>query len=334
MPTTSPEIRKAAVLLMSLPEELAVTLMSKLQPKEIEAVSIEIAKVGLLVAEEQDSVINEFADINPNKLPTPGGGLDLANSLVEGALGQNATPTLDNVRQSIEALPFGFLKKVDPQNLLTFVIDEHPQTIALILSHMAPKYGAQIIAGLPPNRQQQVVRRIAQMGQTNLEVIREVERGLESRMSSVMSQSFENAGGLQTVASILNVTDRATERTLMESLTQEDPALVEEIRRLMFVFEDISKLSDKDIQTLLKNVETAQWAMALKGVSEELKTKILGNMSSRAAQGLNEEMEFLGAVRVSEVEAIQQQIVDVVRRLESAGELSTQNQDANESFIQ
>lgn len=334
MVLSNTDIRKAAVLLMSLPEEVAVSVMSKLLPKEIEAVSIEIAKVGRLSSDEQDSVINEFADINPNRLATPGGGLELAKSLVEGALGQNAPPTIDNVRQSIEALPFGFLKKVDPQNLLTFIVDEHPQTIALILSHMAPKYGAQIIAGLPPNRQQQVVRRIAQMGQTNPDVIRDVEKGLESRMSSVMSQSFENAGGIQAVAGILNVTDRATERTLMEGLTQEDPALVDEIRRLMFVFEDISKLSDKDIQTLLKNVETSQWAMALKGVSEELKTKILGNMSSRAAQGLKEEMEFLGAVRASEVESIQQQIVDIVRRLETAGEVTTQNEDANESFIQ
>lgn len=334
MPLTNPEIRKAAVLLMSLPEDLAVKLLSKLDPKEVEAVSIEIAKVGRLASDEQTVVINEFADINPNKLSTQGGGLDLAKSLVEKALGENASATLDNVRQSIEAMPFGFLKKVDPQNLLTFVIDEHPQTIALILSHMPPKYGAQIIAGLPSNRQQQVIRRIAQMGQTNPDVIRDVERGLESRMSSVMSQSFENAGGVQAVASILNVTDRATERTLMDGLTQDDPALVEQIRRLMFVFEDISKLSDKDIQTLLKNVENSQWAMALKGVSEDLKTKILGNMSSRASQALKEEMEFLGAVRASEVEGIQQQIVDIVRRLESAGEVTTQSADTSESFIQ
>lgn len=334
MPMINHDIRKAAILLMSLSEDVAASLLSKLHPKEVEAVSIEIAKVGRMSSEEQENVINEFADINPNKLSTNVGGLELAKSLVEKALGQNAAPTLDNVRQTIEALPFGFLKKVDPQNLLTFIVDEHPQTIALILSHMPPKYSAQIVAGLPPARQQQVVRRIAYMGQTNPEVIRDVERGLENRMSSVMSQSFENAGGVQAVASILNVADRSTERTLMDGLTQDDPSLVDEIRRLMFVFEDIQKLSDKDVQTLLKNVENAQWAMALKGVSEELKTKILGNMSSRAAQALREEMEFLGAVRASEVEGIQQQIVDIVRRLEDAGEVTLQNEEAAESFVQ
>lgn len=319
---------------MSLPEEQAGQLLSKLTPKQVEAVSIEIAKLGRVPVEEQEAVINDFADSNPAALGSNVGGLELARSLVEKALGKNASDTLDNVRQSIEALPFGFLKKVDPQNLLTFIIDEHPQTIALILSHLNPNYGAQIVSGLPTERQLAVIRRIANMGQTNPEVIREVELGLESRMSSVMSQSFENAGGVSSVAEILNVTDRATERSLLENLAQEDPDLVEEIRRLMFVFDDINKLSDKDVQTVLKNVEAAQWAMALKGASEELKSKILGNMSQRASQMLREEMEFLGAVRLSEVEAVQQQIVDIVRRLEDSGELTVNTGSEEESFIQ
>jgi flagellar motor switch protein FliG len=328
------EIRKAAVLLMSLPEEQAAGLMSKLSPKQIESVSIEIAKLGRIPGDEQDSVINEFTDMNPNKVAGSTGNLDLAKSLVEKALGKDATKTLDNVRQTIEALPFGFLKKVDPQNLLTFITEEHPQTISLILSHMSPKYGAEVIKGLPPNKQLQVVRRIAKMGQTSPEVIREVERGLEIRMSSVMSQSYENAGGVQSVAGILNVSDRAVERVLLDNLMQEDPELVEEIRRLMFVFEDIAKLSDKDMQTLMKNVENSQWAMALKGTSEELRQKVQGNMSQRAAAMLKEEIEFLGAVRSSEVEAMQQQIVDVVRRLEDAGEVTLQHNEGNEEFIQ
>lgn len=319
---------------MSLPEEEAGQILSKLAPKQVEAVSIEIAKIGRVPTEEQESVINEFADSNPAALGSNVGGLDLAKALVEKALGKNATDTMDNVRQSIEAMPFGFLKKVDPQNLLTFIIDEHPQTIALILSHLNPNFGAQIVSGLPTERQLAVIRRIANMGQTNPEVIREVELGLENRMSSVMSQSFENAGGVSSVAEILNVTDRATERSLLENLAQEDPDLVEEIRRLMFVFDDINKLSDKDVQTVLKNVEAAQWAMALKGSSEELKAKILGNMSQRASQMLKEEMEFLGAVRLSDVEAVQQQIVDVVRRLEDTGELTLHAGGEEESFIQ
>lgn len=334
MPVQESEVRKAAVLLMSLPEDQAVMLMGRLEPKQVEAVSIEIAKVGRIRAEEQDAIINEFADINPNKIGGSTGGLDLAKSLVEKALGKDANKTLENVRQTIEALPFGFLKKIDPQNLLTFVIDEHPQTIALILSHMPAKYSAEVIKGLTPVKQLQVIRRVAKMGQTSPEVIREVERGLENRMSSVMNQSYENAGGVQSVAGILNVSDRATERALLENLTQEDPELVDEIRRLMFVFEDIAKLSDKDIQSLLKNVENSQWAMALKGTSEELRQKILGNMSQRAAVMLKEEMEFLGAVRSSEVEGVQQTIVDIVRKLEDAGEVTLQNESGAEEFIQ
>jgi flagellar motor switch protein FliG len=327
------DIRKAAILLMSLPEAQAVQLLSKLPPKQVEQVSIEIAKLGRLSGDEQENVIHEFADANPNLLGLSGGGLDVARSLVEKALGSKASSTLDIVRQSIEAVPFGFLKKVDPQNLLTFIIDEHPQTIALVLSHLPPAYGAEIVKGLPAERQLAVIRRIAHMGQTNPEVIHEVERGLESRMASLMQQSFEKAGGVPSVAEILNVSDRATERALLESLSQDDPELVEEIRRLMFVFDDLTKLSDKDIQSVLKNVETPQWAMALKGASGDLKQKILGNMSQRAAGMLSEEIEYLGAVKLSEVEVVQQQIVDIVRRLEDAGEITVHAADASEQMI-
>lgn len=328
----SAEVRKAAVLLMSLPEDDAAQLLTKLTPKQVELVTIEIAKLGRLSGDEQDSIIHEFADANPNSLGSTG-GLEVAKTLVEKAFGKDATGTLDNLRQQIEALPFAFLKKVDPQNLLTFISDEHPQTIALILSHLPASYGAEIVKNLTTERQLAVIRRIATMGQTNPEVIKEVERGLESRMANLMNQSFEKAGGVNSVAEILNVTDRATERSLLESLAQQDPALVEDIRRLMFVFDDLCKLTDKDIQSLLKNVETAQWAMALKGASSELKQKVLGNMSQRAAAMLNEEMEFLGSRRLSEVEAVQQQIVDVVRRLEDAGEITIHAADEQEEFI-
>ena len=210
-------------------------------PKEVEAVSIEIARTSGISGEEQEAVIQDFASANPTGLTGRSGGLDVAKQLVERALGKGADATLDNVRQSIEALPFGFLQKVDSQNLLTFIIDEHPQTIALILSHLPPQQAAEIISGLPADRQLAVIRRVATMGQTSPEIIKEVERGLEHRMSSVMSQQFENAGGVASVAEILNVIDRATERSLLENLAQEDPDLVEEIRRLMFVFEDISQ---------------------------------------------------------------------------------------------
>ena len=328
------ESRKAAILLMSLPDEQAAQLLGKLEPKQVEAVSIEIARLGAVNGEEQETVIQDFASANPGGLTVKAGGLEVAKQLVERALGKSAGATLDNVRQSIEALPFGFLQKVDSQNLLTFIMDEHPQTIALIVSHLPPQQASEILSGLPAERQLSVIRRIATMGQTSPEIIKEVERGLEHRMSSVMSQQFENAGGVSSVAEILNVIDRSTERSLLDNLSREDPDLVEEIRRLMFVFEDISKLGNREIQTLLKNVESPQWAMALKGASAELKDKILGNMSKRAADLLREEMEYLGPVRLSAVEQTQQQIVDVVRRLEDAGEITTHSEEQEEQFIQ
>jgi flagellar motor switch protein FliG len=328
------DIRKAAILLMSLPDEQGAQLLGKLSAKEVEAVSIEIAKISGISGDEQETVIQDFASANPSGLTGRSGGLDVARQLVERALGKGAGATLDNVRQSIEALPFGFLQKVDSQNLLTFLIDEHPQTIALIVSHLPPPQAAEIISGLPADRQLSVIRRVATMGQTSPEIIKDVERGLEQRMSSVVSQQFENAGGVASVAEMLNVIDRATERSLLENLAQEDPDLVEEIRRLMFVFEDITALSNRDIQTLLKNVESSQWAMALKGASPELKEKILGNMSKRASDLLREEMEYLGPVRLSNVEQMQQQIVDVVRRLEDSGEITTHSNEEEEQFIQ
>jgi flagellar motor switch protein FliG len=319
---------------MSLPEEEAGKVLSKLTAKQAELVSVEIAKIGLISGEEQELAIKDFAEASPVTIGAGTGGLDLAKNLLERAMGKNATTTIESVRQQIEAMPFGFLQKVDSQNLLTFIMDEHPQTIALILSHLQASQAADIISGLPSDRQLAVVRRIATMGQTNPEIIHEVEKGLEQRMSSVMSQQFENAGGVEAVAEILNVTDRATERSLLENLAQEDPDLVEEIRRLMFVFEDIAKFSSKDVQTLLKNVENSQLAMALKGASEELKQKMLGNMSVRAADLLREEREYLGPVRLSAVEQVQQQIVDVIRRLEDAGEITISAGEEAEEFIQ
>ncbi|HUE74437.1 MAG TPA: flagellar motor switch protein FliG [Pirellulaceae bacterium] len=329
-----PEVRKAAILLTCLPEEQAAQILSKLTPKQVEAVTIQIAKLGRLAGDELASVAKEFAESNPHSLGGELGGVEVAKSLVERAFGDKAGGTLENLKHSIEALPFHFLKKVDPQNLLTYVIDEHPQTIALILSHLPPAYGAEIVKGLPADRQLAVIRRIANMGQTSPEVIQEVEHGLEHRMSNLMNQSFQKAGGVTSVAEILNVTDRTTGRALMENLAQEDPALVEEIRRLMFIFEDLCKLSDKDLQSVLKNVETSQWAMALKAASADLKARILGNMSQRAAALLQEEMEYLGAVRLSEVEQVQQQIVDIVRRLEDAGEITVQAPEESEEFVQ
>ncbi|MCA9270156.1 MAG: flagellar motor switch protein FliG [Planctomycetales bacterium] len=325
-------LQKAAILLASLPRDEAIALLGRLDDDQAKAVTIEMANLGRIAADVQKLVFSEFERADPNAFSGEHGGREKALDLLTTAKAESKK-VIDDVRQSIDAMPFGFLRRVDPQNLLTFVMDEHPQTIALILSHLPPAYGAEIISGLPAERQLAVIRRIANMGQTNPAVIEEVESGLEKRMDSIMSQSYERAGGVPSVAEILNVTDRATERTLLESLGQDDPDLVDEIRRLMFVFDDVAQLTDKDIQTVLKNVESAQWALALKGADETIKQKILGNMSKRAADMLVEEMDYLGPVRLSDVESTQQQIVDIVRRLEDAGEITVRAGDEEEEFI-
>jgi flagellar motor switch protein FliG len=327
------DVQKAAVLLTALPEEEAAEVLSRLDSKQVELVSIEIARLRGVSNEQQEQVILQFADSTPDA-SHDSGGIERAKNLVQKALGSKAAGTLDNIRQSIEEVPFAFLRNVDSQNILTYVADEHPQTIALILSHLPAAASAAILAGLPSERQLSVVQRIAHMGQTSPDIIKEVEAGLERRMSSVMSQSFENAGGVDAVAEMLNVSDRATERTILENLAHEDPDLVEDIRRLMFVFEDINKFSNKDIQTVLKNVENAQWGMALKGASQALRDKIFANMSTRGAEMLREEMQYLGAVKLSAVEAKQQEIVDVVRRLEDAGEIELNASGEEEQLVQ
>ncbi|MDR0522209.1 MAG: flagellar motor switch protein FliG [Planctomycetaceae bacterium] len=315
-------IRKAAVFLVSIPKEQAKEILIRLEPKQVEVVMTEISRIGLVTPEEQENVIREFSKMNPSKLTGSIGGFGIAQELAEAALGADGTAIIDGVRSSLEAIPFGFLQKIEPENLLTFITDEHPQTIALIVTHLNSIQAAGVINGLPPERQLAVIRRIATMQQTNPEMIKEVEKGLESRMSSLMNQKLERAGGIDSVAEIMNVIDRGTGRNILENLAQDDPEMVEEIRRRMFVFEDIIKLADQDIAAILKNVESSQWALALKGASDDLKNKIFKNMSKRAGKMLQEEMEFLGPQRSSDVERVQQEIVDIVRKLEDAGEVT------------
>ena len=312
--------RKAAIVLVSLPEEEAGMLMRKFDPPQLEQVCVEIACLNRVTTNEQETVVQEFADshcVGGGK----SGGLEIAKNLVKKALGPRAPAAIENLQQSIEDLPFGFLRHVDSQNVLATIIDEHPQTIALILSYLSPAFAAKVMAGLSPDCQIAVVRRMATMGQTSSEVIREVELGLKKRMSSVVHQSFETPGGVESVAKLLNDSDRDTERTLLEKLESDDPELVQQIRRLMFVFEDIARLDNKDIQAILKNVENLQCSYALKGASDELKNCILSNMSQRASDMLREEMETLGAVKLSTVEVRQQEIVAIARHLEEEGKI-------------
>jgi flagellar motor switch protein FliG len=262
------------------------------------------------------------------------GGMDLANDLLQQSLGTDgAGEILENVRQSMSSVPFGFLQKAGVESLATFIVEEHPQTIALIMSHLPSSMSAELLSALPSNKQLEVIRRIANMEQTSPEVVRDVEASLESRMTSTFNQQMEKAGGVPMVAEILNVADRVTNKGILENLQEEDAELVEEIRRLMFVFEDLLKLSDKSIQVLLKEVDNSQWAVALKGASDEIKQKILGNLSQRAAELLREEMEYLGPVRVSDIENMQQQIVDVVRRLEDSGDIEVASGGEAEQYV-
>lgn len=315
-------LRKAAVVLLSLDKPLAAEVMGQLRKEEVEALTMEIAKLDDVTKEEQDGAIEEFYNLGMARVHIERGGMDYASDLLEQSLGkEKAGSILETVKQSLSSVPFGFLQKAGAENLLTFVVEEHPQTIALILSHLPPGLSAQVLSKLPSNKQLEVVRRVATMEQTSPEVVHDVEKSLEGRMRSTFIQQLEKAGGVSSVAQMLNVTDRMTNKAILESLEQENPELVDQIRRLMFVFDDLLKLDDKSIQALLKEVENAQWALALKGASAELKSKIMGNLSQRAAAMLEEEMQYLGPVRVTDVETAQQQIVDTVRRLEDAGEI-------------
>jgi flagellar motor switch protein FliG len=326
--------RNAAILLLTLEKPLAAEVLSQLPKELVEKVTLELAKVDEVSKAEQDTVIDEFHRMSGELTPIEQGGLEFAGELLQQSLGPtDAGVIMDSLKQTMTSVPFGFLSNAEPESLLTFIVEEHPQTISLILSHLPQSLAAEVLSGLPVDKQMEVVQRVANMEQTNPDVIRVVEESLKGRMVSTFSQHMEKAGGVPLVAQILNVTDRMTNRGILESLEQQDAELVEEIRRLMFVFDDILKLDDKSIQSVLKEVETAQWAVALKGASEEIKSKITGNMSQRAAEMLLEEMDYLGPVRVSDVESMQQQVVDAVRRLEDAGEVVVSSGGEAEEFL-
>lgn len=315
-------LTKAAILLMTLETSIASQLLKQLTPEAVEEVTRELAGLGRVPAELRNAVVAEFYNLSVASQYINEGGLDYARVLLKESLdSQSAERVLQQIQTQVQKTPFAFLQKAESENLLTFIQDEHPQTIALIVSHLPHHKAAEILAGLPMQKQIEVVKRIANMEQTNPEVIREVERGLESRLSNMLTQSMEKAGGIPTVAEILNLADRATEKAIMEGLEAEDPELVEEIRRLMFVFEDVLKVDDKGIQMILKEIDNDELGLALKTASPELQQKIFKNMSERAATLIKEDMQYMGPVRVSDVEAAQQRIVDIVRRLEDSGEI-------------
>lgn len=327
-------LRKTSILLLSLGEDIASTVIGRLDRGQIEEVSRELAEIEGVTANEQNRVMEEFYNLAMAQSYISQGGLAYAQALLEKSLAPgDAADILKQVTQTIQQTPFQFLLKTEADNILTFIQDEHPQTIALILSHIQSQKSAEIIQGLPQQKQVEVIKRIAAMDQTNPEVIREVEAGLESRLADVVSQTFEKAGGVTAAAEMLNLADRSTEKGILETLETDDPDLVEQIRRLMFVFEDILLVNEKGIQSVLKEVDNDELALALKTASEELKARIFGNMSERASQLIKEDMDYMGPVRLSDVEVAQQKIVDIVRRLEDAGEIIITGRGADSELV-
>ncbi|MCP4837530.1 MAG: flagellar motor switch protein FliG [Phycisphaera sp.] len=315
-------VARSAVLLLLVEPDAAGAILRELPTEAVEEVTRALASLGDVPRNLGEGIINEFYGLAMAQGWAREGGLDYAKRLIKDSLdGGVADRMIAQIQTQVQRTPFAFLQKAETDNLLTFIQDEHPQTIALIVSHLPHHKASEVLGGLPEERQIEVVRRVANMEQTNPEVIREVEMGLEARLSSMIMHSSEKVGGVNTVAEILNLCDRNTEKSIMEGVESEDPDLVEEIRRLMFVFEDIRMLDDKAIQRLMKDIDNGEVSLALKMASEELKEKFLSNVSTRGAEVIREDMEFMGPVRVSDVEAAQQRIVDIVRRLEDAGDI-------------
>ena len=327
-------VTKAAILLVTMNGEVAAEVLRHLGDDTIEQITREIAQLDLVDSDDRGKVVEEFYNIALARSYAKQGGMSYARILLEKALpAAQAHEVMKVIEHQIHRKPFAFLAKTDSENLRAFIQDEHPQTIALILSHLTASQASDILAGLPLPKQLEVVTRIATMENTNPEVIREVEQGLEMRLSGVMSQTFQKVGGIESVAEMLNLADRATEKGILEAMDAENPDLVESIRRLMFVFEDILLVNDKGIQQVLKEIENDELSLALKTASEALQEKIFRNMSERAAILIKEDMEFMGPVRVADVEQAQQKIVDVVRRLEDAGELIISGRGGEKAMI-
>ncbi len=327
-------VTKAAILLLNMDKDVAAAVLRNLDEPTVEDITREIAQLDLVTQDERGKIIEEFYNIALARSYAKQGGLPYAKLLLQKALAPDqASHVMKLIEHQVHRRPFSFLAKTDPENLLTFIQDEHPQTIALILSHLTSSKASEVLADLPLNKQLEVVSRIANMENTNPEVIREVEQGLEMRLSGIVSQTFQKVGGVESVAEMLNLADRATEKSILEAMEAQDPDLVEQIRRLMFVFEDILLVNDKGIQAVLKEIENEELALSLKTASEELREKIFKNMSERAAQLIREDMEFMGPVRVSDVETAQQKIVDVVRRLEDAGEVIISGRGGEKEMI-
>lgn len=313
---------KAAMLLISLGPERSAEIFKHLKEEEIEQLTLEIANIRTVTPDEKEKVMEEFYQICLAQDYIAEGGIGYAKEILEKALGtQKAFDIINKLTVSLQVRPFEFVRKADPSQLLNFIQKEHPQTIALILAYLKPQQASIVLAALPQEKQADVAKRIATMDRTSPEVIKEVERILEKNLSSLVTEDFTAAGGVQAIVNILNTVDRGTEKYIMETLEIEDTDLAEEIRKRMFVFEDILTLDNRSIQRFLRDVENNQLAIALKGATEDVKKAIYSNMSKRLSEMIKEDIEFMGPVRLKDVEEAQQKIVNIIRKLEDAGEI-------------
>ncbi|MCG0274591.1 MAG: flagellar motor switch protein FliG [Thermosediminibacteraceae bacterium] len=314
--------QKAAILMVALGPEIASNVYRYLREEEIEQLTIDIASLRKVKDEERREVFKEFYQMLMANDYIAQGGIDYAKEILEKALGtQKAFEIINKLTSSLQVRPFDFVRKADPAQLLNFIQSENSQTIALIMAYLQPEKAALILSSLPPEKQVDIAKRIATMERVSPEVIMEVEKVLERQLSSVVVEDYTNVGGIQAIVNILNGVDRSTEKNIIEALEMENPELAEEIRRRMFVFEDILTLDNRSVQRILREIDNQDLALALKGASDEVKDKIFSNMSKRQAEIIKEDMQYLGPVRLRDVEEAQQKIVNVIRRLEEAGEI-------------
>ncbi len=315
-------VQKSAILLIALGPERSANIFKHLKEEEIEQLTLEIANTRSIASSTKEAILDEFYQVCLAQQYIAEGGITYAKDLLEKALGpEKAKEVLGKLTASLQVRPFEFVRKTDANQLLNFIQDEHPQTIALILSYLSAGQAATIISSLTPDKQADVAKRIAQMDRTSPDVIKEVERVLERKLSSLVNQDYTIAGGVDAIVDILNTVDRGTERHILENLELEEPELADEIRKKMFVFEDIITLDDKSIQRVLREVDNNELAVALKSTTEEVQSIIFNNLSKRLAAMIKEDMEFMGPIRLKDVEEAQQKIVNIIRKLEDSAEI-------------
>lgn len=314
--------QKAAILLISLGPEKSAKIFSQLHEDEVEELTLEIANMRKINPEDKEKVLEEFYQICLAQEFISEGGISYAKEVLEKAMGsQKALEIINKLTASLQVRPFDFVRKAEASQLLNFIQNEHPQTLALILSYLSASQAATILAALPQDKQADVAQRIATMDSTSPEVIKEVELVLERKLSSMVTQDYASTGGIQSIVDILLAVDRGTEKFIMGTLEIQNAELADEIRKRMFVFEDIINLDSVSIQRFIREIENSDLAIALKGSTEEVREVIFANMSKRMAEMLREDMEFMGPVRLRDVEEAQQKIVNVIRKLEEAGEI-------------